>query len=172
MNVVMYMYTLSLFQFQFGLKLIVIFADKQLILSFNTSRINIYDNEYLHQIWHLNLDVHVHVHVPVGYFWHMYMYMYMYVSSYNVPFYYPVSPVPPPSSSSGLPPIEVHQPTTSESEDDHTLPDPVSLATSPSPVAIHATAGLYQNLNFSRFERQSWRERHNEETRRYFSAYM
>ena len=72
-----------------------------------------------------------------------------------------VSPIPP-ISSSVLPPIEVHQATTSESEDDHTLP--VSLATSPSPVALQATAGLYQN--FSRFERQSWRERHNEETRR------
>ena len=57
--------------------------------------------------------------------------------------------------------IEIQQPTTSESEDDHG--STTTSLTSASP----ALQAIYQMPDFSRrFERQSWRERHEEERRR------
>ena len=58
--------------------------------------------------------------------------------------------------------IDIQQPTTSESEDDHGSGNATVTSSS---LSLHA---IYQMPDFSRrFERLSWRERHMEETRRY-----
>jgi multiple PDZ domain protein len=67
------------------------------------------------------------------------------------------------SDTPDMPFIEVQQPTTSESEDDHcTSSTTMTSSSSPSLQAIYQTVPDFSR----RFERLSWRERHMEETRR------